>query len=65
MNKDNRMYGQQFDPSVLKDLKAIEEKLEKEKDPEKELQLRMARLCRGMELNSTPMTRNYRGYFPY
>lgn len=65
MKNDNRMYGQQFDSSVVKDLEKIDKKLKEEQDPEEIVRLRMAKLCRGMELNSTPFTRNYRGYFPY
>ena len=59
------MYGQQYDPNVLKDLKEINSKLENSNDNEELLKLRMQRLYRGMELYSTPMTRNYRGYYPY
>ena len=65
MKNNPQMYGQQYDPNVLRDLKAINEKIEKAEDQEEILQLRMQRLYRGMELNSTQMTRNYRGYYPY
>ena len=65
MNRDARIYGQQFDGAVLKDLKEIDKKLEKETDPEEIMQLKMAKLYRGMELNAGPLTRNYRGYYPY
>lgn len=65
MKNNNRMYGQEYDPSVLKDLKTINEKIEKAESSEEILQLRMQKLCRGMEIMSTPMTRNYRGYYPY
>lgn len=63
--KTQQMYGQQYDPSVLKDLKNINEEIEKAENKEELLQLRMQRLYRGMEMMSTPMTRNYRGYYPY
>ena len=39
--------------------------MEKAETQEEILQLKMQRLYRGMELMSTPMTRNYRGYYPY
>lgn len=65
MKINNKMYGQQYDPNVLKDLKEINSKLENSNDNEELLKLRMQRLYRGMELYSTPMTRNYRGYYPY
>jgi hypothetical protein len=64
-SKNYEMYGQQYDPDVLKDLKKINENIEKAEDSEEMLKLRMQRLYRGMEIMSTPMTRNYRGYFPY
>jgi hypothetical protein len=59
------MYGQGYDPSVLRDLKTINEKLEKAETDEEILQLRMQKLYRGMEIMSTPMSRNHRGYYPY
>ena len=65
MKINNKMYGQQYDPNVLKDLKEINSKLENSNDKEELLKLRMQRLYRGMEIMSTPMTRNYRGYYPY
>jgi hypothetical protein len=64
-SKNYKMYGQQYDPDVLKDLKKINENIEKAEDSEEMLKLRMQRLYRGMEIMSTPMTRNYRGYYPY
>ena len=60
-----KMYGQEYDPSVLKDVKEITDKIEKTTDSEELLKLRTQRLYRGMEMMSTPMTRNYRGYYPY
>ena len=65
MKNNPQMYGQQYDPNVLRDLKTINEKMEKAETQEEILQLKMQRLYRGMELMSTPMTRNYRGYYPY
>lgn len=64
MNNDPRMYGNGLNPEVIKDVKELNEKIEKEKDAEELLKLRMQRLCRGMELN-TGVIRPYRGYFPY
>ena len=58
MKNNPQMYGQQYDPNVLRDLKAINEKMEKAETQEEILQLKMQRM-------STPMTRNYRGYYPY
>ena len=65
MKNNPKMYGQQYDPNVLRDLKTINEKMEKAETQEEVLQLKMQRLYRGMELMSTHMTRNYRGYYPY
>lgn len=65
MKNNPKMYSQEYDPQVLKDIKTINEKIEKEIDNEELLKLRLQRLYRGMELISTPMSRNYRGYYPY
>lgn len=65
MVNSTKLYGQEFDPSVLRDLKHINEELKKTVDSEEILKLRMQRLYRGMEMTSIPMTRNYRGYYPY
>lgn len=65
MNTDKRIYGQEFNLSVLKDLKKIDDEIEKEEDPEEIARLRLAKLYRGMELSSGNLTRNYRGFFPY
>ena len=65
MKNNPKMYGQEYDTNVLKDIKALNDKIEKEEDTEKLLNLRLQRLYRGMELVSTPMSRNYRGYYPY
>lgn len=65
MKNNPKMYGQQYDSQVLKDIKSINDKIDKETDREELLKLRLQRLYRGMELVSTPMTRNYRGYYPY
>ena len=65
MKINPKMYGQEYDPQTLRDIKSINEKIEKETDDEERLKLRLQRLYRGMELVSTPMSRNYRGYYPY
>ena len=65
MNNDIRLYGNGFNPEVLKDVRSINEKIEKEKDPEAALKLRLQRLYRGMELNTGLTTRPYGGYYPY
>lgn len=64
-SKSYKMYGQEYDPNVLKDLRTINENLENAEDDEEILKLKMQRLYRGMEIMSTPLTRNYRGYYPY
>jgi hypothetical protein len=65
MNNDIRLYGNGFNPEVLKDLNSLNEKIEKEKDPEVEMKLRLQRLYRGMELNTGLTNRPYGGYYPY
>ncbi len=65
MNTDIHIYGNGFNPEVVKDVKDINEKIEKEKDADELLRLRMQRLLRGMELNNGLATRTYRGYYPY
>ena len=65
MNNDIRLYGNGFNPEVLKDLNSLNEKIEKEKDPEVEMKLRLQRLYRGMELNTGLTSRPYGGYYPY
>jgi hypothetical protein len=65
MNTDIHIYGNGFNPEVVKDVKDINEKIEKEKNADELLRLRMQRLLRGMELNNGLTTRTYRGYYPY
>ena len=65
MKHNNKIYGQEYNPEVLKDLKKINENLEKAESKEEILKLKMERLYRGMELMSNPMSRNYKGYYPY
>jgi hypothetical protein len=65
MKNNIRLYGQEFNPSVIKDVKEINEKINKETNSEEILKLRLQRLYRGMELNTSIYQRNYRSYFPY
>ena len=64
MNTDIRLYGNEYDPNVMKDVQDLNEKIEKSNDKDELLKLRMQRLYRGMELN-TGLSRPYAGYFPY
>ena len=41
MKNNPKMYGQQYDPNVLRDLKTINEKMEKAETQEEVLQLKM------------------------
>lgn len=65
MKTDLRMYGQEFNSSVVKDVNMLNEKLEKETDPEEILKLRLQRLYKGMELNTNIYQRNPRTLYPY
>jgi len=65
MNNDIKLYGNGFNPEILKDVKSLNEKIEKEKDPEEVMKLRLQRLYRGMELNTGIMGHPYSGYYPY
>lgn len=65
MNKDLKIYGNNFNYDVLKDIDDINKKLETEESEEEILKLRMQRLYRGMELNCSIAKRNIRGYYPY
>ena len=65
MNNDIRLYGNGFNPNVLKDVKELNQKIAKETDQEEALKLRLQRLYRGMELNTGINTPPYRGYYPY
>lgn len=65
MKIDLRMYGNEFNPSIVKDINDINKKIEKETDSEELLKLRLQRLYRGMELNTSIYKRNIRNYYPY
>ena len=69
MYTSNFLYGSQFNPQVLKDLKKIHDELEDETsqaepDKEKILKLREKQLMRGMELQSSYFN-NYRRNIPW
>lgn len=61
----SNLYGREFNPEVIKGVKELNEKIEKEQDPEEQLRLRMQRLLRGMELNGGLATRSFGAYYPY
>lgn len=65
MNNDIRIYGNELNSEVIKDIKSLNEKISKETDPDAEMQLRLQRLYRGMELNTGIATRQLNGYYPY
>jgi hypothetical protein len=65
MKTNLRMYGQEFNQNIVKDVNKLNEKLEKETDPEEILKLRLQRLYRGMELNTNIYQRNPRTFYPY
>ena len=59
------MYGQEFNPNVIKDVNNLNEQIEKETDQEKLMNLRLKRLYRGMELNTNLQQRSFRTLYPY
>lgn len=65
MKNDLRMYGQELNANVVKDIAKLNEKLEIENDPEEIYKLRLQRLYRGMELNSSIYQKNPRTLYPY
>jgi hypothetical protein len=65
MNTDPRLYGNGYDPNVMKDVKNLTEQLEKATSEDEALRLRLQRLYRGMELNAGYTGRAYGAYFPY
>ena len=60
-----RIYGQEFNSNVIKDVTELNKKIEKEQDPEELFKLRLQRLYRGMELNTNIYQKNPRTLFPY
>lgn len=65
MKNDLRMYGQEFNPNVIKDVNDLNEQIKKETDQEKLMNLRLKRLYRGMELNTNLQQRSFRTLYPY
>lgn len=65
MNKDLRLYGNNFNHAVIKDIEKLNEKIKEETSQEELLKLRMQRLYRGMEINNNMAKRGLRGYYPY
>ena len=65
MKTNLRMYCQELNSSVVKDVTKLNEKLEMETDPEEIYKLRLQRLYRGMELNTSIYQKNPRTLFPY
>ena len=65
MKNDLRMYGQEFNPNVMKDVTELNKEIEKETDQEKLMNLRLKRLYRGMELNTNLQQRSFRTLYPY
>lgn len=63
--KYQQNFGREFNPDVIKDVKTLNEKIEKETDPDELLRLRMQRLLRGMEMNGGLANRSFGAYFPY
>lgn len=65
MNKDLRIYGNNFNYDVVGDINKINEKIENEESPEEIIKLRLQRLYRGMELNLHSFKKGINGYYPY
>ena len=65
MKNDLRMYGQEFNPNVIKDVNELNKEIEKETDQEKLMNLRLKRLYRGMELITNLQQRSFRTLYPY
>ena len=65
MKTDLRMYGQGFNSNVVKEVNSLNEKIEKETNPEEILKLRLQRLYKGMELNTNIYQKNPRTFYPY
>jgi hypothetical protein len=65
MITDRRIYGNEVNPDALKSIKDINEKLQKETDPEERMHLLLQRMNKGFEMNGGILGRPYRGYYPY
>ena len=64
-------FGMEFSPDVMKRVKEVDKQLKEEKengtlDAEKETQLKMEKLLRGMQLNTGfNYKNNFRAMYPY
>lgn len=65
MNTNPQIYGNQMNIDAVKCIKELNEKISKETDKEKLIELEMRRLNKGLELNSPLFSRTYRSMFPY
>lgn len=65
MNTTLDRYNNGFDPKTVKELKSINEKIEKETDSEELLKLKMQRLNLGFDINAGVIGRVRGGYYPY
>lgn len=65
MSNDLRIYGNQFDSEVFKDVKELNEKIEKCSNDEERTELLTKRLYRGMEINMGLNFRPWGSLYPY
>ena len=65
MSNDLRIYGNQFDSKVFKDVKELNEKIEKCTNDEERTELLTKRLYRGMEINMGLNFRPWGSLYPY
>lgn len=65
MTMDRRLYGNEFNPKALRNIKEIHEKIETESDPESITRLNMLEMMSAMEIGMYPCYRNWKSYFPY
>ena len=65
MNNSLDRYNNGFDPKVVKEINSINEKIQKERDKEELMKLKMQRMCLGFNINSGAIGRVRNGYYPY
>jgi hypothetical protein len=65
MSNDLRIYGNQFDSKVFKDVEELNEKIEKCSNDEERTELLTKRLYRGMEINMGLNFRPWGSLYPY
>lgn len=65
MSNDLRIYGNQFDSKVFKDVQELNEKIEKCSNDEERTELLTKRLYRGMEINMGLNFRPWGSLYPY